>query len=79
MSNLHKPSSYAELLAIPEFAARREIFLCVGWGKFLASMQGHDNDVSVQFSLGFDGKISRVGSLVFLVSEESIVVSTKLL
>jgi hypothetical protein len=65
MLNHHEPSSYDELLAIPEFESYREVFLRVGWGQFLASLQGHDDDVSLQFSLGFDGKFSRVGSLVF--------------
>jgi hypothetical protein len=41
-------------------------------------LQGHDDDVSLQFTLGFDGNIAHIGSLVFPVSEESIVVSTKL-
>jgi hypothetical protein len=41
-------------------------------------LQGHDDGISMQFSLSFDGKTSHVGSLTFEVSEESIVAATKL-
>jgi hypothetical protein len=78
MPNHYEPSSYTELLAIPEFTECREIFLRAGWGPFLASLQGHDDGISLQFSLGFDGRLARIGSLVFLVSEESIASATKL-
>jgi hypothetical protein len=41
-------------------------------------LQGYDDDLSMQFSLGFDGKTTHVGSLSFEVSEESIAIATKL-
>jgi hypothetical protein len=78
MLNHHEPSSYVELLAILEFEACQEVFLRAGWGKFLASLQGNDDDVSLKFSLGLDEKFSCVGSLVFPVSEESISMAMKL-
>jgi hypothetical protein len=78
MLKCYEPSSYVELLAIPEFAKCREIFHHVGWGPFLTCLQGHDDGVSLQFSLGFDGRKVRVGSMAFLVSEESIASATKL-
>jgi hypothetical protein len=67
-----------DLFAIPEFAQCREVFLHAGWGPFLAHLQGHDDNVSLQFSLGFDGRMACMGSLTFLVSEESIASATKL-
>jgi hypothetical protein len=74
----YKPSSYADLFAIPEFAQYREVFLRTGWGPFLSSLQGHDDGLSMQFPVGFDGKTTHVGSLTFEVTEESIAAATKL-
>jgi hypothetical protein len=74
----YEPSSYADIFSIPEFAQCREMFLHTGWGSFLSNLQGHDDGLSMQFTVGFDGKTSHVGSLSFEVSEESIVATTKL-
>jgi hypothetical protein len=78
MPRRYEPSSYADLFSIPEFAQCREVFLRAGWGPFLSSLQGHDDGLSMQFAVGFDGKIAHVGSLNFAVTEESIVAATKL-
>jgi hypothetical protein len=78
MPRRYKPSSYADLFSIPEFAQCREVFLCSGWGPFLSSLQVHDDGLSMQFSLGFDGKKTHVGSLTFEFSKESIAATTKL-
>jgi hypothetical protein len=74
----YKPSSYADLFSILDFAQCREVFLHAGWGPFLSSLQGHDDSISMQFAVGFDGKIAHVGSLNFGVTEESIAATTKL-
>jgi hypothetical protein len=74
MNPLHMSSSYPFL----EFVSCREIFLCMRWGPFLSSLQGHDDGVSLQFSLSFDGKTAHIRSLTFPISEESIAISTKL-
>jgi hypothetical protein len=42
-----------------------EVFFRAGWGAFLSHLQGHDEGISMKFSLGFDGKIAHVGSLTF--------------
>jgi hypothetical protein len=78
MPRRYEPSSYADLFSIPEFSQCREVFLHAGWGPFLSNLQGHDDGLSMQFSLGFDGKTTHVGSLTFEVSEESIAAATKL-
>jgi hypothetical protein len=78
MSKRYEPSSYADLFAIPKFAHCREVFLRVDWGPFLSHLQGHNDGLSMQFSLGFYGKTTRMGSLSFGVSKESIVAATKL-
>ena len=69
MPRRYETSSYANLFSIPEFAQCREVFLHVGWGPFLSSLQGHDDGISMQFAVGFDGRIAHVGSLNFAVTE----------
>jgi hypothetical protein len=77
MPKRYDSSSYVDLFAIPEFTQCREVFLHTRWGPFLSHLQGHEDGVSMQFSLGFDGSMVHVGSLTFMVSEESISSSTK--
>jgi hypothetical protein len=74
----YEPSSYVDLFTIPEFTQCREVFLRAGWGSFLSHLQGHNDGISMQFTLGFDVKTTCVGSLTFGVSEESIAATTKL-
>ena len=54
------------------------MFIRAGWHSFLTNLQGHNDAVSLQFSLGFDGHIAKVGSLEFSVTEESISLATGL-
>ena len=72
MLNRHETTEYGQLLATPEFSACTELFIRAGWHSFLTNLQGHDDAVSLQFTLGFDGNTAKVGSLVFQVTEESI-------
>ena len=72
MLNRHEPSEYGLLLATPDFLACKEMFIRAGWHYFLTNLQGHDDAVSLQFALGFDGHTAKVGSLEFQVMEESI-------
>jgi hypothetical protein len=74
----YEPSSYVDLFSIPEFTQRREVFLHAGWGPFLSSLQGHDDNLSMQFTLDFNGKTTHVGYLTFEVTEDSITAATKL-
>ena len=78
MPMIYEPSSYAYLFSIPEFAQCREVFLHAGWGPFLSSLKGHNDGLSMQFAIGFDGKTTHVGSLIFEFIEESIAATTKL-
>jgi hypothetical protein len=41
-------------------------------------LQGYNDDVSMQFSLRFDGRMAHVGYLTFVVSKESIASATEL-
>jgi hypothetical protein len=44
----------------------------------MSSLQGHDDDLSMQFAVGFYGKTTHVGSLTFEVTKESVATTTKL-
>ena len=62
-----------------EFRAEcREVFFRAGWKPFLHSLQGYDEESSLLFTMGFDGRTNRVGHLYFQVTEESISRATKL-
>jgi hypothetical protein len=78
MPRRYEPSCYADLFSIQEFAQCKEVFLRAGWGAFLSSLQGHDDDISMKFAVGFHGKTTHVGYLIFEVTEESIYTTTKL-
>ena len=78
MLNRYEPTEYGQLLATPEFLACNELFIRAGWHSFLTNLQGHDDAVSLQFALGFDGHTDKVGSMVFQLMEESIAQATGL-
>ena len=71
--NQHEPTEYGPLLATPDFLACNELFIRAEWHPFLTNLQGHDDAISLQFALGFDGHTDKVGSMVFQLMEESIV------
>ena len=78
MPNRFELESYQDLFQIPEFRDCCEIFFRAGWNPFLHQLQGFDEEISLLFTMGFDGREARVGHLVFLVTEESISHGTKL-
>jgi hypothetical protein len=53
MPRIYEPSSYADLFSIPKFAQCREVLLRTGWGPFMSSLQGHDDDLSMQICSWF--------------------------
>ena len=78
MPNRFEPESYQYLFQILEFRECREIFFRAGWNPFLHLLQGYDEEISVLFVMGFDGRMARVVHLTFLVTDESITLVTKL-
>ena len=50
----------------------------MGWNPFLHLLQASEKEISLIFAKGFDGKMARVGHLLFLVTKETIAVATKL-
>ena len=72
MLNWHEPTSYTDLLSIPKFHECCELFIGTEWNPLLTVLQGHDDELSLQFTLEFDGNRAWVGPLAFSISEESI-------
>jgi hypothetical protein len=72
VANRHEPETYADLEALPEYKATREIFKQAGWEPFLKKFNGYDDAITLQFALHFDGETAKVGGLEFKVTEEFI-------
>ena len=77
MPNRLEPKSCQDLFQMPEFRECREVFFRVGWNPFLHILQGYDKEISLIFVKGFDGKMARVGHLLFPVTKETIADATK--
>ena len=78
MLNRLERESYQDLFQILEFQECREILFQDGWNPFLHLLQGYDAKILLLFTMGFDGRMARVGHLTFLVTEDSITLVTKL-
>jgi hypothetical protein len=72
VANRHEPETYADLEALPEYKATREIFKQAGWEPFLKKFNGYDDAITLQFALHFNGETAKVGGLEFKVTEEFI-------
>jgi hypothetical protein len=72
VANRHEPETYADLEALPEYKATREIFKQAGWEPFLKKFNGYDDAITLQFALHFNGETAKVGGLEFRVTEEFI-------
>jgi hypothetical protein len=72
VANRHEPETYADLEALPEYGATRDIFKRAGWEPFLKKFDGYNDAITLQFALHFDGETAKVGELEFGVTEEFI-------
>jgi hypothetical protein len=72
VANRHEPETYADLEALPEYKATKEIFNQAGWEPFLRKFNGYNDAITLQFALHFDGETTKVGGLEFRVTEEFI-------
>jgi hypothetical protein len=70
-----EPEGVELLEAYPQMAQR---FRDVGWFEFLTTFQGHDEQVSMEFSLNFDGYEVEIGKLLMLVIEQTIAKACRL-
>jgi hypothetical protein len=72
VANRHEPETYADLEALPEYGATRDIFKQAGWEPFLKKFDGYNDAITLQFALHFDGETAKVGEFEFGVTEEFI-------
>ena len=72
VANHHEPETYANLEALPEYGATRDIFKKAGWEPFLKKFDGYNDAITLQFALHFDGGTTKVGELEFELTEEFI-------
>jgi hypothetical protein len=72
VANRHEPETYADLEALPEYGATKDIFKQAGWEPFLRKFDGYNDAITLQFALHFDGETAKVGELEFGVTEEFI-------
>jgi hypothetical protein len=78
VANRHEPETYADLEALPEYKATKEIFKQAGWEPFLRKFNGYNDAITLQFALHFDGETAKVGGLEFRVTEEFIAEAVEL-
>jgi hypothetical protein len=72
VENRHEPETYADLEALPEYEATRDIFQKAGWEPFFKKFDGYDDSITLQFALHFQGGFAKVGELEFEVTEKFI-------
>jgi hypothetical protein len=72
VANRHEPETYADLEALPEYEATRDIFKQAGWEPFLKKFDGYNDAITLQFALHFEGGSAKVGELEFEVTEKFI-------
>jgi hypothetical protein len=70
-----EPEGVELLEAYPQMAQR---FRDVGWFEYLTTFQGHDEQVSMDFSLNFDGHEVEIGKMLMLVTEQTIAKACRL-
>jgi hypothetical protein len=72
VENRHEPETYADLEALSEYEASRDIFKQAGWEPFLKNFDGYNDAITLQFALHFEGGSAKVGELEFEVMEKFI-------
>ena len=78
MPNRFEPEIYQDLFQMTEFKECWELFFHADWNPFLHLLQGYDEEISLLFAMGFDGRMAWVIHISFEVTEESITHATKL-
>ena len=69
MPNQFERERYQDLFKMTEFKECREVFFCASWNPFLHLMQGYDEEISLLFAMGFNGRMAMVGHITFSVTE----------
>jgi hypothetical protein len=60
------------LEVVPEYHRCKKLFKEAGWHLFFAKFRGFNDQVSLQFTQSFDGRLARVTNLEIEVTEETI-------
>ena len=69
----HEPNFVSVLEGFPESNACKEIFEGV-WYHFFQRFQGHDNDITLKLSQGFNGKVIHIGILSWQFQRKQLLV-----
>lgn len=73
--NRIEPSTHLFFVEYDDCAVK---FEQCGWLVFCQKLQGHDANVTLAFSRGFNGKTAKIGDFTFEVTEASIATTTDL-
>lgn len=74
----HEPTSLEELEKTLKYNACKHILVKEGWHEFMAKFHGFEDEVTLRFAQGFDGKVTRIGDLTMKVNEKTIAQATGL-
>jgi hypothetical protein len=72
VANHHELKTYTDLEVLPKYEATKHIFQKAGWEPFFKKFDGHDDLITLQFTLRFHGGLAKVGELEFEVIEKFI-------
>ena len=73
----HEPVSVSVVEFLPEFNACQEKIEGT-WYQFFQKFQGYDDEITLYFTQGFDGKVVYIGNFIMIVSKKKIVHATAL-
>lgn len=68
----HEPRSLEDLETIPNYNACKTMLITAISDTFFTKLQGINDQVSLQFSQGFDGKFTQVGDVVMAIKDKII-------
>jgi hypothetical protein len=74
----HEQTSRWALQVISEYPVSQKLFKLAGLHHFFAKCWGYNDEMMLQFSCGFDGKVARIGNLEMEVSKETLAYATRL-
>ena len=65
----HEPSSVSMLEGFPEFNSYKKRFEGI-WYQFFQKFHGYDDEITLKFAQGFDGKFIHIGDFIMAISEK---------
>ena len=73
----HEPSFVSLLEGFPKFNACKKRFEGI-WYQFFQKFQGYDDEITLKFAQGFDGKIVHIGDFIMAILEKTFAHATGL-